>query len=56
MTFILMNNKLLIRIKDIYTFISRIYKSIESDHNDRSINVICYILLKSTILKIKNIK
>jgi hypothetical protein len=34
MTLILTNNKLLIRIKDIYTFISRIYKGIKSDHSD----------------------
>ena len=49
MTLILTNNKLLIRIKDIYTFISRIYKGIKSDHSDdiidfrsnnKSVNVI----------------
>jgi hypothetical protein len=61
-----MNNKLLIRIKDIYIIISRIYKSIKSDRNDNiidfelnnkeAVDVIYYTLLKITILKIKDIK
>ena len=33
-----MNNKLLIRIEDIYIIISRIYKGIKSDRNDNIIN------------------
>jgi len=65
MTLILTNNELLIRIKDIYIIINRIYKNIESDYNidiinfrsnDRRINITCYILLRSIILRIKNIK
>jgi len=61
-----MNNKLLIRIEDIYIIISRIYKSIKSDRNDNiidfelnnkeAVDVIYYTLLKITILKIKDIK
>jgi len=57
---------LLIRIKDIYIIINRIYKSTESDYNiniidfesnnKKAVNVTYYSLLKSIILKIKDIK
>jgi len=62
----LTNNKLLIRIKDIYIIINRIYKSTESDYNiniinfelnnKEAVNITYYILLKNIILKIKDIK
>jgi hypothetical protein len=38
MALILMNNKLLIRIKDIRTITGRIYKGTESDHSDSIID------------------
>jgi hypothetical protein len=59
---ILTNDELLIEIKDIRTFIDHIYKSIESDRSNSIIDfgsnskVIYYTLLRSIILRIKNIK
>jgi hypothetical protein len=64
-TLILTNNELLIRIEDIYTITSHIYKSIESAYsnsiidfrlNSRSVDVTYYTPLESIILRIKKIK
>jgi hypothetical protein len=66
MALILTNDELLIRIEDIRTIAGRIYKGTESDRsisiidfgsNDReAVSVTCYTPLRSTILKIKDIK
>ena len=60
------NDELLIRIEDIYIITGRIYKGIKSDHSDsivdfrsnnkEAVGVTYYISLRSTILRIKNIK
>ena len=61
-TLILTNDELLIEIEDIRTFMGRIYKGTESDHSDSVIDfgsnnsVTYYTLLRSIILRIKNIK
>ena len=66
MALILTNNELLIGIEDIRTIAGRIYKGMESDRsisvidfrsNSReAVGVTYYISLRSTILRIKNIK
>ena len=62
---ILTNDELLIGIEDIRTITGRIYKGTESDRSDsvidfgsnnRSVSVTYYTPLRSTILRIKNIK
>ena len=63
---ILTNNELLIRIENIRIIISRIYKGIELNNsvniidfrsnNREAVDVTCYTLLESIILRIKNIE
>ena len=66
MALILTNDELLIRIEDIYIITGRIYKGTESDRSNNvidfglnsreAVGVTYYTLLRSTTLRIKDIK